>query len=318
MKISLLEPLLVSEEKIRCLAEPLTDQGHEFTYYNTKTTDIEELKKRSKGQDVVIIANNIYPDEVIRDADKLKLISVAFTGIDHVGVDACREKGIEVRNSAGYSNETVAELVIGLTLGIMRNIVAADTAVRSGKTNTGLIGTEIAGKKVGIIGCGKIGFCTAKLFQAFGAEVIAYQRSEHPDAKKQGIRFTDLNTLLQESDIVSIHMPLTASTRGFFDAEKINAMKQGAILINCARGPIVDNVALADALNRGHLSAAGIDVFDMEPPIPEDYCLLQAQNVLLAPHIAFLSRESMVRRAETVFENVYAYVRGEEMNICRL
>ncbi len=317
MKISLLEPLNIAAEEIEKLSKTLTDMGNEFTYYDTKTTDMEELKRRSKGQDIIMIANNPYPDEVVRAADSLKMIAVAFTGIDHVGLEACKERGIEVRNCAGYSNETVAELVIELTLGIMRKILAADEATRNGKTSVGLIGTEIAGKKVGIIGCGKIGFRTAKLFQAFGAEVMAYQRTPNPEVEAEGIKFVDLNTLLAESDIVSIHTPLNSSTKGFFSADKIAKMKKTAILINCARGPIVDNEALADALNNDRLAAAGIDVFDMEPPIPADYCLLNAKNILLTPHIAFLSKESMVRRAIIEFDNVVAYLKGEDKNICR-
>lgn len=317
MKISLLEPLGVPAEEIERLSKTLTDMGNEFTYYDTKTTDVEELKRRSQGQDIVMIANNPYPDEVVRAADSLKMIAVAFTGIDHVGLDACKERGIEVRNCAGYSNETVAELVIGLTLGLMRFSLAADEATRNGKTSAGLCGTEIAGKKVGIIGCGKIGFRTAKLFQAFGAEVMAYQRTQDPVLEENGIHQVDLDTLLAQSDIVSLHTPLNPSTKGFFGADKIAKMKKNAIFINCARGPIVDNEALADALNNDRIAGAGIDVFDMEPPIPADYCLLQAKNTLLAPHIAFLSEESMVRRAIIEFDNVAAYLNGEEKNICK-
>lgn len=317
MKISLLEPLNVPDREIERLSKKLTDMGNEFTYYDTKTTDVEELKRRSRGQDIVMIANNPYPEEVIREADELKMIAVAFTGIDHVALDVCRERGIEVRNCAGYSNETVAELVIGLTLSIMRYIPASDCAVRNGKTNAGFCGTEIAGKKVGIIGCGKIGFRTAGLFQSFGAEVLVYNRTSNPSLKEYDIKETDLNTLLAESDIVSIHMPLTPSTRGFFNAEKIAKMKKSAILINCARGPIVDNEALAEALNNDRIAAAGIDVFDMEPPVPEDYCLLKAKNVLLTPHTAFLSKESMARRAEIEFDNVVSYLNGEAKNICK-
>ncbi len=317
MKISLLEPLGVPAEEIERLSKTLIDMGHEFTYYDTKTTDVEELKRRSQGQDIVMIANNPYPDEVVRAEDSLKMIAVAFTGIDHVGLEACKERGVEVRNCAGYSNETVAELVIGLTLGLMRFGLAADEATRNGKTSAGLCGTEIAGKKVGIIGCGKIGFRTAKLFQAFGAEVMAYQRTQDPVLEENGIHQVDLDTLLAQSDIVSLHTPLNPSTRGFFDADKIAKMKKNAIFINCARGPIVDNEALADALNNDRIAGAGIDVFDMEPPIPTDYCLLQAKNTMLAPHIAFLSKESMVRRAIIEFDNVAAYLNGEEKNICK-
>lgn len=167
---------------------------------------------------------------------------------------------------------------------------------------------------MGIIGCGKIGLKTAKLFQAFGARVIAYARHEREEVKAQGIEYVDLDTLLSESDIVSLHTPANAETKGMISAEKIAKMKPSAIFINCARGSIVDNQALADALNEGRIAGTAIDVFDMEPPIPEDYPLLHAKNTLLTPHVAFLTKESMIRRAEIEFENVVAFVEGKVRN----
>lgn len=317
MNISLLEPLGVPEAVIREYGRALEEAGHSFTYYDRKTTDVEELKRRTAGQDIVMIANNPYPDEVIRSADRLKMIAVAFTGTDHVGKAACQEKNIMICNCAGYSDQTVAELVIGMVLDLYRKIRIADRTVRNGGTSAGLTGREIAGKTVGIVGCGKIGSRTAKLFQAFGAKVLISEREERPEWKEQGFVLTDLDTLMKSSDIVSIHLPLTDATRGFISREKIALMKQDAVLINCARGPIVDNFALAQALQERRIAGAGIDVFDMEPPIPSEYGLLHADNAVLTPHVAFLSEESMVRRAEIEFENVNAYLAGAPRNICR-
>lgn len=316
MNISLLEPIGVPEEMIGELSAGLKEQGHTFTYYDTKTTEIEELKRRSAGQDIVMIANNPYPDEVIRACGSLKAIAVAFTGIDHVGLSACREKGIAVMNCAGYSNQSVAELSVGMAVAVMRKVLEGDFAVRKGKTAEGLTGTEICGKTVGIVGCGQIGFKTAKLFKAFGAEVLAYSRHEKEEWKEAGIRYADVETLLGESDIVSLHLPLNETTRGFFNGDMIGKMKESAILINCARGPIVDNKALAEALNEGRIAGAAIDVFDMEPPLPEDYPLCHAKNVLLTPHVAFATKEAMVRRANIEFANVYAYLEGKPENLC--
>ena len=177
MKISLLEPIGISNDVLEELSQGLKDRGHEFTFYDTKTTDVEELKKRSAGCDIVMIANNPYPAEVVESADALKMISVAFTGIDHIGVKACRDKDIMICNAAGYSNETVAELVIGMAIDGLRNIAKANDVVRNGGTSAGIGGREICGRTVGIIGLGKIGMVAAKLFQAFGAKVIAYNRS---------------------------------------------------------------------------------------------------------------------------------------------
>lgn len=318
MNIALLEPLGVPAETIESLAQPLKDAGHTFTYFDTKTTDPAELARRSEGAEVVMIANNPYPADVVRGADALKIIAVAFTGIDHVGLDACRERGVQVCNCAGYSDVSVAELTIGLTIDVLRRVVEGDTAVREGGTSAGLMGREIAGKTVGIVGTGKIGTQAARLFKAFGARVLGYARHEHPEAAEAGVEFMPLDKLLAESDIVSLHLPLNDSTRKSFGAERIALMKEGAVLINCARGAIVDNDALADALASGHLSGAGIDVFDGEPPLDAAYKLLSAPNCVFTPHVAFLTEEAMQRRAKIEFDNVLAYVNGTPENVCEL
>ena len=133
-----------------------------------------------------------------------------------------------------------------------------------------------------------------------------------------GISYCSLEEVLAESDIVSLHLPLNGETRRFLNADRIALMKRDAVFINCARGPIVDNQALADALNEGRLGYACLDVYDMEPPLPEDYPLLSAKNTLLTPHQAFISEESMLRRAEIVFENVFAWLEGKPQNVCKI
>ncbi|MBQ8655240.1 MAG: hydroxyacid dehydrogenase [Clostridia bacterium] len=318
MHISLLEPIGVSRELIDQLSRPLLDAGHTFTYYDQKTTDCEELKRRSAAADIVMIANNPYPAAVVASAPKLKMLDVAFTGIDHVGLDACREKGVMVCNAANYSNQTVAELVIGMAIGVMRKITECNTRVRSGGTSAGLMGREIGGRTVGIVGLGRIGLATAKLFLAFGAKVIACSPRQNEEALALGIEYVTLEELMQRSDIVSVHTPNKPSTRGLISREMIALMKPTAILINCARGPIVDSQALADALNEDRIAGAAIDVYNVEPPIPDSEPLLHARNTLLAPHVAFLSEESMIRRAHIVFDNLYAYLKGEPMNVCKL
>ncbi len=318
MRIALLEPLGVSAEAIDKLAAPLREAGHEFVYFDTKTTDAAELARRSTGAEVVMIANNPYPAEAFAEDGALKMIAVAFTGIDHVDLSHARELGIEVRNCAGYSDVSVAELTLGLTIDVLRRVVEADAAVRDGKTSAGLTGSEICGKTVGIVGCGKIGCAAGRLFNAFGARVLGYSRHEHAEAAEAGIEQVSLEQLLAESDIVSLHLPLNDATRKTFGAEQIAQMKDGAVLINCARGAIVDNEALAEALNTGKLAGAGIDVFDMEPPIPADYALANAKNCTFTPHVAFLTHEAMERRAQIEFDNVLAYTQGRAQNVCPL
>jgi len=305
MKVKLLEPLNISNELIRELSEPIKKLGHEFVYYNEKTTDNDELIKRSKDADIVMIANNPYPKEVIDKMDNLKLINVAFTGVDHVAVNDAHKKDIKVCNAAGYSDQAVAELAIGLILDIYRKI----------SDSSPLIGKEIKDKTVGIIGTGNIGMRTAKLFNAFGAKLIAYSRTEKDEAKELGIEYVSLDELLSSSDIISVHLPLNDNTRGFLNKEKLEKINENAILINCARGPIIDNKALANLLNEDKIAGAGIDVFDMEPPLPKDYPLLYAKNIVLTPHIAYFTEEAMIRRAKIAFDNTISFLEGSPKNI---
>lgn len=229
-----------------------------------------------------------------------------------------RERGVTVCNCASYSDVSVAELAVGLAIDVLRHVVPADAATRVGGTSAGLMGREISGKTVGIVGTGHIGCAAARLFGAFGARALGYARHESEAARAAAIEFASLEELLAESDIVSLHLPLTLETRGFFDAEKIARMKDGAVLVNCARGPIVDNDALAAALNSGKLAGAGIDVFDMEPPLPHGYALASAKNCVLTPHVAYLSEEAMERRAVIEFGNVLAWLEGAPKNVCAL
>lgn len=315
MKITVLEPLGVDVEEIRTIAKPITDLGHELEVFNEKSLDREVLKERVKDTDILIVANSPLEGEVIRAAENLKMISVAFTGVDHVDLTACKEKGILVSNSAGYSTPAVVELAFGLMISVFRNIVPLDKVTRDGGTMAGYSQREIHGKTLGIVGTGAIGSDVAKVGLAFGAKVIAYNRSENQELKSLGVEYKSLENLFKESDIVSIHLPLNDSTRGIVDEEKLRSMKEDAILINTARGPIIDNDALARVLNEGKISGAGIDVFDMEPPLALDYPLLSAKNIVLAPHVGFASQEAMVRRAYIVFENISAWLEKKPQNI---
>lgn len=317
MKISLIEPLNVKDEVIERLSAPLKDRGHTFVSYDALWKDMDELKERVYDSDVVMLANHPFPIQAIEAATQLKMLDVAFTGIDHIDVDACKKRNVMICNAAGYSTQTVAELIIGMAVAGLRNMVKADQNTRTGKTAAGLGGREIHGRTVGIIGLGAIGLQTAKLFLAFGANVIAYNRSHKEEAIKLGIQFKSLDEVLKESDIISLNLPNNSETKGLISKDKIALMKTDAIFINCARGPIVDNAALAHALNNDELGFACIDVYDMEPPIPEDYPLLNAKNTILTPHQAFISEEAMERRAEIVFDNVVNWLDGNPINVCR-
>ncbi len=315
MKITVLEPLGVSEEMIRTIAKPITDRGHELEIFNERSLDISILKERVKDSHILVIANSPLEGDVIRSVEKLKMISVAFTGVDHVDLEACKERGILVSNSAGYSTPAVVELAFGLMIAVYRNIVPLDKLTRDGGTMAGFSQREIHGKTLGLVGTGAIGSHVAKVGLAFGANVIAYNRSENEELKSMGVEYKSLEDIFKESDIVSIHLPLNNETRGIVDEAKLRSMKETAILINTARGPIIDNEALARVLNEGKISGAGIDVFDMEPPLDKDYPLLKAKNIVVAPHIGFASQEAMVRRAGIVFDNIIGWLEEKPQNV---
>jgi D-3-phosphoglycerate dehydrogenase len=243
------------------------------------------------------------------------MLNVAFTGIDHVALDACKAKDVMVCNAAGYSTQCVAELALGLAVGCLRFMPTCDQVVRNGGTSMGLRGREIGGKTVGIVGTGAIGTMTAKLFQAFGAKVIAYSRTVRPEVQAMGVEYVSLEEVMERSDIVSIHTPNNAETKGLISKELIGKMKPTAIFLNTARGAIVDNAALAEALNEGKIAAAGIDVFDKEPPLDLSEPLLNCKNCLVTPHVASATKESMSLRAEIVFDNLAAFLAGEQKNV---
>lgn len=313
MKVAILESLGISGEELRERKAPFEEKGVEFAEFD-KTEDRERLIAEAKDADAMIIANMPMPDEVISACDKLKFIDVAFTGVDHVGLAAAKAKNIAVSNASGYSNEAVSELVFGMVISLARNIRQTEDRCREGKTKDGLVGWEIKGKTVGIVGYGKIGRRTAELFHAFNAELLIYDPIEQKD-KPDYIEQTSLEDLLGRSDIVVLHCPLIDSTRGLINAEKIALMKKTAILINVARGPVVVAKDLADALNNETIAGAGIDVFDGEPPLSLDEPLLNCKNILVTPHIAFASHQSMSLRAEIVFDNLAKWMEGKQQNI---
>ena len=314
MKIVVLEPLGISEESTAELAETLRSRGHEVIVYETRTGEAEELIRRAKDADALLIANLPLRREVIAECPRLKFISVAFTGVDHVDLDICRERGIAVSNAAGYSTHAVAELVFGLAIAVLRNLVPCDRETRRAGTKDGLIGGELYGKTFGIVGTGAIGLAAAGIAAAFGCRVLAYSRSQRPEALADGISYVSLDELLQTSDIVSLHVPLTDETRTLIDENRLAMMKPTAVLINTARGPVVDNAALARALNEGRLAGAGIDVFETEPPLDPGHPLASARNTVLTPHVAFATREALQTRAQIAFANAEAWLNGERAN----
>lgn len=313
MKIVFLEPLGISEELLKEKISSVIDEAeHEIIYYKDRQEDTDTLIERSKDADIVVLSNFKYGREVMESCPSLKMVCVAFTGVDHVDIDYCREKGITVCNCAGYSTSAVADIVFAMVISLARNIIPCQDKARNGGTKNGLVGFELDGKTFGIIGTGAIGTRVAKIANAFGCKVIAYSRTKKdlPD-----VEFVTMEELLKNSDIVSLHVPQTPETTGLIGKEQLELMKPEAILINTSRGPVVDSAALAAALKNGTIAAAGVDVFNCEPPLPAEEPLLAAPNTLLTPHIAFASHQAFEKRADIVAENIKCWLEGNPQNV---
>ena len=312
MKISLVNSLEVDKKIVDEHKEKLEAMGHEFIVYNDNAKNDDELANRLEDTDIAIITNKPLSANVIDKAKNLEMIDVAFTGVDHIDLDAVKENGITLLNASGYSDDSVAELVIGLTIAVMRKFNENRENIFDGQNNN-LMGETIGGKKFGIIGTGNIGIKLIKILQAFDCEILAYSRTEKDEVKDLGVKYVELDTLLEQSDIISLHIPNNKETKHFLGKEELDKIKENSILINCARGPVVDNDYLAKLLNEDKIRA-GIDVFDMEPPLPSDYPLRNAKNVVLTNHVGFYTKEAMVNRAEIVFNNLYEYLDGNIIN----
>ena len=313
MKIALLESLGIPEEDLRRLETPFAAEGHTFAHY-PRTADIETLTREAADAEVLMLANMPLPAAVLDNCPRLRYVDIAFTGVDHVAVDALKRRRIPVSNASGYSTEAVAELAVGTAISLLRDLRRAEDSCRAGGTKAGLNAKELRGKTVGIVGLGKIGRRSAELFHAFGCRVLSVSRGRHADAP-EWVTETDLTEVLRASDIVALHCPLNDATRGLIGAAELAQMKPSAFLLNLARGPVVQSAALCEALEAGQIAGAALDVFDVEPPLPEDLPLLRAPHVLPTPHLGFATEESMALRAEIVFGNLRAWLDGAPVNL---
>jgi phosphoglycerate dehydrogenase-like enzyme len=302
MKITIIEPIGASQEKIDEFSNYLKNLNHELITYDSRPTIDEEIIKRASDSDVIVVSNLPLNSNVISACQNLKMISVAFTGFDHIDLSVCKEKNIVVCNSSGYSTDSVAELSIGLMISVLRKIVWGDNKIRELSTREGFLGTELKGKTVGVIGTGAIGVRAIELLNVFGCKVIAYSRT-----KKPGINYVELDELMSKSDIVTLHVPLNDETKHMINKERLDLMKPNAIVINTARGQVIDNDALADVLINKKIAGAGLDTVDMEPPLPKDYKLLDAPNTVIMPHIGYATYEALSIRTDIVFENIKKY-----------
>lgn len=304
MNIVCVESLGISRERFESLKAHYTAMGHDFTYYMDRREDETTLADRMREADVAVISNIKLSAAVLAQCPKLRYLSVAFTGLDHIDLAYCREHGIKVQNAAGYSTTAVSELAVGMMLDLLRNIVTLNEKIRQGGSRGTFLGRELRGKTVGIVGTGAIGTATARLLVAFGAKVVAWSRTERPEVKALGVEYMPLDDLLRQSDIVSLHVPLCDETRGLIGERELALMKPTALLVNTARGPVCDIAAVGRALIESSIAGAAFDVFEHEPPLPIDHLLLSTNRCLVTPHVAFATEESFAARADIVFGHV--------------
>ncbi len=305
------------------VTEPINKMGVE--YLKERNVNVIELPPGSTEEtltmhineaDGLITRGSIKVTRGMMEANpRLKVVGVHGIGYDHVDIAAAKEFGKVVCNTPDALTVTVAEMAMALTLALLRNVVASDKAVRQNQWSrkySDLIGAELAGKKVGIIGLGRIGEATAKRMQAFDAEVSYWSRTRKPECeKKYGFKWLELDDLLSESDIISLHIPATSETRHIIGEEQLEKMKDGAYIVNTARGRVIDEEALIKALRRHKIKAAALDVFEKEP-LPTDSPLCEMDNVILTPHLGASNLEGMQRMAVQVAEGVLKAIQGEE------
>lgn len=308
MKITCVEPLGISQEQFEKLKREFAAHGHSFDYYMDRKEDAATLATRMHEAEVAIISNIKLTTSVLEQCPRLQYLSVAFTGLDHIDLAYCKAHNILVQNAAGYSTTAVSELAIGLMLDLLRQVTYFDGAIRRGEGRGMYLGRELKGKTVGVVGTGAIGTAVIRLLKTFGCKVLAYNRSEHPDVKELGVSYVSLEHLLKDSDIVTLHVPLTSETQHLIGANELKTMKPSALLINTARGNVCNIEAVAEALRKGMILGAGFDVYENEPPLPNNHPLLNAPNCICVPHIGYASREAFDIRAKIVFDHVRQYL----------
>ncbi|MGE0077872.1 MAG: NAD(P)-dependent oxidoreductase [Bacteroidales bacterium] len=312
MKIVFAESIGITESRKSEFMLEMRDLGHEVLFFDTPVSDQAELQARSTDADVLVLSNQSLSANTINNLSKLKLISVAFTGVDHLPIDYCRDRQITVCNAAGYSTFAVAELTISMAISLYRKIAELNNDVRRCKTRSGFLGRELHGKTFGIVGLGAIGERVAQLANAFGCKVIAYTRTPK---NISGVELVALDELFRSADIVSLHIPATSQTVGLVNDKLIGLMNPEAILVNTARGTLVDYSALSLALKNKSIAGAAIDVYEHEPPIESDHPLFSAPNTLLLPHVGYATREAIDGRTDIVLDNIRFWLKGNPRNV---
>ena len=307
------EPPVLAGTPLEARARGLADN---VEWHVTRPSDNAETIQRIAHSDAIINIRSAipFPRQVLEACPNLKLLSVWGTGVDHVDLVAAAELGITVSNTPGYGAPYVSEHALALALAVSRQIVQNDRRIRAGGWTAGFI-DELYGKTLGVVGTGAIGQRMIQLGQGIGMNVVAwtFNPSQHR-ASEYGVEFLELDELLRVSDVVSLHVALTADSHGMIGREQLAMMKPTAFLVNVARGAVVDEPALVEALQQGVIAGAGLDVFEVEP-LPQGHPLTELDNVVLAPHAGSMAYNGTMRGLEMSIENLEQFAAGNPVNV---
>jgi phosphoglycerate dehydrogenase-like enzyme len=311
MKIVVVDHVFLEDEHVR----ELKALGELKVYGDPPRSD-EDLMERIRDADIVVVGWSHLTKSILDSLPKLKMISIWATTCHYADLEEAKRKGIVVTHVPGYGTEAVAEQTIALMLAAARKLVLEDHHVREGKFDwRPFKGIELAGKTLGIIGTGAIGCRVGEIAKAFGMRMLGFDIQRNPKAQEIGISYVDLETLLRQSDIVTLHVTLTTKSKRLIGEKEIAMMKNGAVFVNTSQGRVVDEDALAAALGSGKLSSAGLDVFAEEPPTSNNP-LFKLENTALSPHVGFHTVEAVKRCSDICVDNVKRFVEGHPTNIC--
>jgi D-3-phosphoglycerate dehydrogenase len=312
MRIVVVDHVYLKAEHVKKL-QPMGD----LEVFNDPPKKPEELKERIESADIVIVGWSHLDRQIIESAKKLKMISIWATTCHYADLEAAKERGITVTHVPGYATEAVAEHTFALMLAATRRLPSADRHVRKGDFDWRPFGgVELYGKTIGIIGTGSIGCRVAEIAKAFKMKILGFDK--YPNAKRAedvGMKYVDLNTLLRESDFITLHVTLTSETENLLGKKEIEAMKDGVVIVNTSQGKVIDEKTLVNALKSGRISSAGLDVFAEEPP-GADNPLLRLDNTVLSPHIGFHTVEAAERCTDICIDNVAKFLEGKMQNVC--
>ncbi|MBI2119378.1 MAG: hydroxyacid dehydrogenase [Elusimicrobia bacterium] len=331
MKIAFLE---INDWEIECIKNSPLALNNEFLFFQEELS--EQYLSQIKSCDILsVFIYSKVSKEVISQIQNLKFIATRSTGFDHIDLETCKKKGIVVANVPFYGENTVAEHTFALILSLSRNVHKAFVRTVKGDFSlNGLKGFDLKGKTLGVVGAGHIGLHVIRMARGFGMEVLAFDvNKNHFLEEVLGFNYADLEFLLAHSDIVSLHAPYNAKTHHLINRQNIKKIKRGALLVNTARGALIDTHALVEALDEGILAGAGLDALEDEDLIKEEkqilshqfpqdkletllknHILLHRENVVITPHIAFYSQEAMQRILDTTINNISSFISNKSIN----